>query len=49
MTGPSIFGWDAENMKPTVIKQPETPEEQADFENAKQGCPVEAIKDWLAA
>ena len=47
MTGPSIFGWDAENMKPTVIKQPETPEEQADFENAKQGCPVEAIKDWL--
>jgi len=45
MTGPSIFWWDADNMKPTVIKQPENEAEKADFENAKAGCPVQAIEE----
>ena len=30
-----------------AIKQPSTPEEQANFENAKAACPVAAIEDWL--
>ena len=44
-TGPLIFGRDAENNKPTVLKQPETPEEITDFQNAQAGCPVQAIED----
>jgi ferredoxin len=32
-------------MKPTVIKQPENEAEKADFENAKAGCPVQAIEE----
>lgn len=42
---PKVFGRDAENNKPTVIKQPENSEEIADFETAKNNCPVTAIEE----
>jgi len=45
INGPSIFGWDEEALKPTVIKQPETEQEIADFKAAAEGCPTQAIKE----
>jgi len=39
-----IFGFDNYS-KMTVIKQPETDQEKADYEIAKASCPAEAIED----
>ncbi len=40
-TAPAIFKVDG--VPATVIKQPETPEEQSAYEQAKSSCPVGAI------
>jgi len=42
-TAPSVFRRDEENGNSYVYHQPETEEERKLAEEAKQGCPVEAI------
>lgn len=42
---PEIFEINNENWKSHAIKQPETPEEQKKFEDAKASCPTSAIED----
>jgi ferredoxin len=41
MTAPTIFK--VEGVPATVIKQPETPEEQAAVDQAIESCPTKAI------
>ena len=42
---PANFKWDGEFPATYVFKQPETPEEEAQCQEAKDWCPVEAIFD----
>ncbi|HCB51236.1 TPA: ferredoxin [Patescibacteria group bacterium] len=42
---PEIFELDSATFKAKVIKQPETDQEKANYQVAKDSCPVGAIED----